>query len=442
MANAESEGDFILEYIENFPLTKTCIKYIEDALKKHATSSSTKSQGEFILDFVKGKPSTLKCQQYIQDARTMWKGMRGNNGPSQKTNQEELAEIFAPKPAALSKSELQIVKNLERLELGLNENSAKNFVLGARNLPPAGSAIRPHKPNIFPSADLTTLHSLEGLNAFIELNYRLGEESRMTTPTSRTVGAVITNYKRYSFSKYQIMFSSGNNSDCLIHTFLTATCPAFRRLAQADKNAFATWVRLYVLPASPVLQRKFADDSPDDGELGGKTVGEEARLRFFTAGEFLADIDIGQIAMIYQVNILTFEKQAGQQTVRLSIGSSAALQPNTPVYMFMNASGAHFESVRTDTGSYTIPLSLAYDILTIITEDTVKEAVERMSEASSVRTTARDFQIRLGNVGTANNLRRELDEKIQEAKRRLSGGGHRRQTRRRGIRSKRHTRKA
>lgn len=436
MANAETEGDFILDYIENFPLTKTCIKYVEDALKKHASTGSKKSQGEFILDFVKGKPSTLKCQQYIQDARAMWKGIRGNNGPSQKTNQEELAEIFAAKPAALSKSELQIVKNLEGLELGLNEPSAKKFVLGARNLPTA----KPHKPNLFPGANLIALHSLEGLNEFIESKYRLGDEARMTVPTSRNVGAVMTNYKKYSFSNYQIMFSSGTNSDCLIHTFLTATCPAFRRLAQADKNAFATWVRLYVLPASPVLQRKFADESPDEGELGGKTVGEEARLRFFTAGEFLADIDIGQIAMIYAVNILTFEKQGGQQTVRLSIGTSAALQPNTPVYMFMNASGVHFESVRTAEGSYTIPLSLAYDILKIITEDTVKEAVERMSEASSVRTTARDFQIRLGNVGTANNLRRELDEKIQEAKRRLSGGG---QTRRRHQgRNKRHTRKA
>jgi hypothetical protein len=286
----------------------------------------------------------------------------------------------------------------------------------------------PASPNLFPGTDFSSLRTLQGLNDFIAGRYsgKMGDEARLTVSAGRTIGSYMTDFKDYTFSQYECMHSEGSNSDCLIHSFLTATCPAFRRLTSrktgggTDKNDFATWFRHYVYPSLPNVQAKLADTSPDplrDSKgkiIKQRTVGEVARHRIFTPSIFLADQDVGLLCNAYGVNILSFEGQEGLQTMR--INGSDIRDPSRPVYMISNSVGVHFEAVRTPEGSYTIPARIALTINLIVQGKMINDSFELMRDTASIREGVRHYGIELPIGGNTQSLKGAIAAQIQRAK--------------------------
>ena len=249
--------------------------------------------------------------------------------------------------------------------------------------------IRPSSRNLFTElADPSTLNTLERLNAFIEEKYhgKLGDEGERTIPTGQTIGRYLKPYKDYTFTDFRCMHSEGSNSDCLIHSFLTATCPAFRRLTSryvsggrgTDKNEFATWFRDYVYPAMPAVQRQLTSEYVD--MRNKTTTGLITHQRIFTPGTFLSDTDIGLLCEVYNQNIMSFQGPivVGEQSQDATVfTATAAGNPDTPFIIISNASGSHFEAVQTSEGRYTIPSDVANQIIFIINEQGILQSIPR-----------------------------------------------------------------
>jgi hypothetical protein len=151
----------------------------------------------------------------------------------------------------------------------------------------------------------------------------------------------------------QRMAASGNKNDCLIHSFLSATCPNFRKLSKTDKDDFADPFRREILPA--ILE--------DDRRNIVKRYKKNTRIIPFLKGRnFLENDHISMLCALYNVKILVFEtiripRMDDQHAAQL-YGTVYSRNRNTDdVYVIYNPGNDHFEPVRDkDNGNYTIPL--------------------------------------------------------------------------------------
>jgi hypothetical protein len=242
--------------------------------------------------------------------------------------------------------------------------------------------IGPKYPNLFPDEDVTALHGdIANINACIGRVYAgqlLATEEDGTFETGERIRNYTPDWEPYKFGLYKMMESSGSNYDCLIHSFLTATCPNFRRLRSVEyfnkrgeaiintechKEQFATWFRIYVVPSMPNFRDRMLSQVPDFGQEGGLTDGEELKLRIFTPSVFLTNTEMGLLAQHYGIGILSFEGQGGMPTTRyMNHGMEH-------VYVLSNTHGSHFESVKALGGRYRISGDTAFKINTIVTSD-------------------------------------------------------------------------
>jgi hypothetical protein len=165
------------------------------------------------------------------------------------------------------------------------------------------------------------------------------------------------------------------------------------------------------------VQHLLQSKQPDG--VFGKTTGDITRERIFTPGTFLSDTDIGLLCTAYNQNILSFEGQQGEAAVRITTTNKPGFVGG-PYCMISNQSGVHFESVQTPEGSYTIPSERAIQIALVVNERNVREAVEGMTEAASVRIgIASIVGLRLREGGSASNVKADLRRQIDAAKQAL-----------------------
>lgn len=126
------------------------------------------------------------------------------------------------------------------------------------------------------------------------------------------------------------IYSSGTNNDCLIHSFLTATCPSFRALSQDHKNAFADSFRRKHLPSLAAYQ---ALPSREQDELAGRGFLSNAHAAFLTD--------------VYKVDLLSLEGEATGNRGATLIGDTHSER----VYIILNPDNAHYESVQPRPGN-------------------------------------------------------------------------------------------
>ena len=142
------------------------------------------------------------------------------------------------------------------------------------------------------------------------------------------------------------MNASSKNNDCLVHSFLTATCENFRRLEQPSKDEFANFFRRTVFLTLPVV-RCFLENERDAGR-------EMARRVMSTA--FLEEQELRLLAAQFRVNILA----ATGESKRFQPATSETLRHTLPApcvprgaFAHTNAiytNGVHFEALRDDDG--------------------------------------------------------------------------------------------
>jgi len=188
--------------------------------------------------------------------------------------------------------------------------------------------------NIFKTLDqFDPVNTIPKLNDYIGKVYKdsLGDED-VNTYVSRNVGSAM---KNRALDVFVTLYSSGNNSDCLIHSILTVTCQNFRRLSRSDKNVVANNFRKNVYKLTPEYKRVYARNP-------------KIEERVMTPGVFLEDIDISNIADSYRIQFCIFEGFENR------VGISG-MRDVPDVYMLYNAGNNHFEGVRLKSGEYTIP---------------------------------------------------------------------------------------
>jgi hypothetical protein len=206
--------------------------------------------------------------------------------------------------------------------------------------------------------------NIDGLNNFIDKTYLRGTIAEDNIRIERSVGDIITDVCRENtadFCRWNCMFSSGNNSDCAVHSFLTATCPSFRKISQDHRNRFARAFRIHLYPDFAATRRTLASTDTD----GISTTGELARIRIFTPGAFLAESDIINMFNSYKLNLLLinsgYEGEQGDINVRNP--TIAVYDPKFPgeAYIVINSSNVHYESVKPGE-KYTIPNAMAVNV--------------------------------------------------------------------------------
>ena len=139
----------------------------------------------------------------------------------------------------------------------------------------------------------------------------------------------------------ETVYSSGNNNDCLVHSFLTNISPAFRRLKQEDKNKHASYYRREVLPT-------FYKDK-----------NEEAKKQMLHEKVYLDESHAFKLSNIFRVNILfmqAVERNAFKENGSLGIETKIAPvilnkekedeYKDRPWYIIYNPDNQHFRGMR------------------------------------------------------------------------------------------------
>jgi len=247
---------------------------------------------------------------------------------------------------------------------------------------------------IFQHVQSVRVGSIEGLNTHIGNIYR-GRllDSRLTPPMEQRT-RIVKDMSDFGLPEFIRMYSSGNDSDCLIHSFLTSTCSNFRQLSQEDKNTVASNFRRYVYTTLPEVI-----------ELLQAGSGLATRIE---AGNFLEDEDIGILCRYYEINMIVF---ANARVVGTSIQPATAriIDTDTPVTYMIYNTGVHWESVKKEghLPPYSLTRVEAAGVRDLVNNKDMDPANQRKLEAGVPRGAAAISVANPGKPAAATGLERE-----------------------------------
>lgn len=199
---------------------------------------------------------------------------------------------------------------------------------------------------------------IERYNNFIGEEYKDSflEEDKATKPVGKLSRAFKLPARHQAFN-WMRMNSDGNGNDCLIHSILTATCPNFRKLKLDAKREIAHSFRTEIYPKLPTAEIMLEDQEEGDDDYD-RIFGEE----------FLNDTDLRTLASDLGIDFLMFEtaktgKVVGQGKVTMPQTVTYFGDNNSEiVYLLFNYKNIHFESIKTDKGSYSISMDQAKEL--------------------------------------------------------------------------------
>jgi len=209
-------------------------------------------------------------------------------------------------------------------------------------------------------AALETLETLEQVNGVIAQLYQhdMVAEAKATWAVGPLEGFGVPGLTKIE--------SSARNYDCLIHSFLTATCDNFRKLPQQEKDVFANHFRRVVLPVLPMIRCFIGRDTVreiNDRERSPTRGKERPRAemmveRILAPRGFLHETELHLLAAQFQVNILaaTAETHLFQPITRQALQAlygETRCMDGLPAFgrtVCIYTSGGHFESVRKAEG--------------------------------------------------------------------------------------------
>jgi hypothetical protein len=263
------------------------------------------------------------------------------------------------------------------------------------------------------------------------------EDERTTPSGSGTIGDIFTEQCGGAGGAggtplgcdWQIMESDGNGNDCLIHSFLTVTCPNFRRLELDDKRAFARSFRVELIPKYPEAAAHFA--KVDEFGLTGEQRFTEKNPRTRDL-RFLGDEDVEFLKELFRVNVILFQgrRVVGRGKHRIDNPASVSellgnpANPNT--YYIYNNGINHFEGVKPNDTYHTDTKAARDNIRN--TFSAYKEKGEgpkgEYKFGNSITHDGKKYVVvdrRFGNIGTGTPAIVEVKAVPEEAYRELEG---------------------
>jgi hypothetical protein len=187
--------------------------------------------------------------------------------------------------------------------------------------------------------DKVTPENVEALGSFNAINEMIhatfaGRFKRGRTTILSNIGEISRNPE---YNKYATISSSSNNSDCLIHSFLTIGCSNFRFLSKEDKNIVARKFRTCVYPSTPQFRAKFATENKQN-----PLTDHNIELRVLRPGTYLIDNDVTHLCNFLKIQVIIYELKSS--TWIINNGNVRGDTINLPCYMMYN-NGGHFEGV-------------------------------------------------------------------------------------------------
>jgi len=190
--------------------------------------------------------------------------------------------------------------------------------------------------SIFDTVTPENVGALASFDAIDRLIYDTftGRFKKGRTAQISTIGTITGNPL---YNKYATINSSANNSDCLIHSFLTIGCNYFRGLSKEDKNIVARKFRTCVYPNTPQFLAKQATEDRQN-----LNTDHNIELRVLRPGTYLIDNDVTNLCRFLSVQVVIYELLS-RAWININ-GNFLQNMPHIPCYMLYN-NGGHFEGV-------------------------------------------------------------------------------------------------
>jgi len=266
---------------------------------------------------------------------------------------------------------------------------------------------------------------IDGPEFWIDRNGPANNRDEELIPSGRTYGPLLGDHIALQLECVQ---TSGNNLDCLIHAFLMATCPAFRRRIRMNglrvtndcgANQFATYFRTTIAPRiiesvyeeedrmipekmnSLILKSaadtkhktrnitkrivnaldKYVESETTFGSRRPKDVLIKELLREGAVPGDLADDHLSCLVTYFNTHVLLIRNGA------LVIGDDERSNSSSPTYIISNPRAGHFECVRTGRGMGIRPgqYKIEYGIAQEISIQLMNDAMEHRGEISLMK---------------------------------------------------------
>ena len=165
------------------------------------------------------------------------------------------------------------------------------------------------------------------------------------------------------------MYASGNNSDCLIHSFLTAVSKEFRTLDKPSRDEFANVFRRGIFPALPLINCII-----EARRGGGGHLQPDFEERLLRHNAFLHEGHVYALSMQFGINLVIFSYSRhfsseiyGKEYI------SAIFRECLPPYdgrdfrptVMIKEDGVHFEPITTPDGAYVVDIDAARALVAI-----------------------------------------------------------------------------
>ena len=169
------------------------------------------------------------------------------------------------------------------------------------------------------------------------------------------------------------MSASGNNSDCLIHSFLTAVSREFRTLDRPSRDEFANVFRRGIFPVLPLVNC-IIEHRKRGTLLGHRYFQHDFQELLLKDHGFLYEGHVFALAMQFRVNVVIFSHTRG---FKLEPWSKRAIseifteclprydgRPFKPTVM-IKEDGTHFEPIATPLGGYVVDIGEAEALVAV-----------------------------------------------------------------------------
>jgi len=220
---------------------------------------------------------------------------------------------------------------------------------------------------------LPDLSTIEALNAYIDSDNDFWKEENNDDEDLQESSNLQLNSEPLDDVTLQPMLTSGNNLDCLIHSFLMSTCEAFRkRIRQGDDgrvtpesraNEFASLFRKRVCPQ--IVESTFDEVQGQIVESGHNPRDMKAAMisdltKTGDGNPMLLSELLIILAAYYHINILLFgtDERARGKGVIIPRLYEYNHDDDAPTYIISNQSGGHYEYVRAIRDEASITISL------------------------------------------------------------------------------------
>lgn len=219
------------------------------------------------------------------------------------------------------------------------------------------------------------LSTIEALNAYIDSDNGFWKEENNDDEDLQESSNLQLNSEPLDDVTLQPMLTSGNNLDCLIHSFLMSTCDAFRKrirqsadglvTPESRANEFASLFRKKVCPqivksTFDSVQGQIVESGHNPRHMKAAMISDLTKTG--DGNPMLLSELLIIFAAYYHINILLFgtDQRARGQGAIIPRLYEYNPEEDEPTYIISNQSGDHYEYVRViRDGDYSNTISLA-----------------------------------------------------------------------------------